>query len=124
MFYTNYSDTILSIMLGWVKGITDWIWNIVRLGNNSSGGVFLRWFSNNWLLLVLFLLISCSLIDYLVWLARWRRYYLWFGKRMPAASQPRRSRQDDLFEAYSPSIPKNKTVKEKKSANDIEWFDT
>lgn len=110
-------------MLGWVRGITDWIWNIIRHGRNSAGGAFLRWFSDNWLLLVLFIVISCSLIDYVVWLARWRRYYIWFGKRMPVSHKSQKGLHKDLFEAYSPTIPNTKAVKEKKSANDIEWFD-
>ncbi len=81
MFYTFYADTLITIMLGWVRGFTDWIWNIINLGDGSAGRSFLGWFSENWLKLVVVLVIAGIVIDWLVWLVRWRPYWLWFGKK-------------------------------------------
>ena len=81
MFYTYYADTLVTLMLGWVRGFTDWIWRLISMGDGSSGRSFLRWFSDNWIMLVIVLIIIGIVIDWIVWLIRWRPYWLWFGKK-------------------------------------------
>lgn len=81
MRYTLPIDTLITIMLGWIRGFTDWIWNIINLGDGSAGHAFLGWFSSNWKETVLFLLLIGLCIDWIVWMIRWRPYWLWFGKK-------------------------------------------
>ena len=66
-------------MLSWMRWITGWFWNIINSG--ESGGGFLRWFSDHWLGLALFLIIAGVIIDWLIWMIRWRPYWLWLRKR-------------------------------------------
>ncbi|MDO4739968.1 MAG: hypothetical protein Q4A66_04805 [Eubacteriales bacterium] len=81
MFNTYYADVLITLMLGWIRGLTDWIWRLISLGDGSAGRSFLGWFSANWFRLVLVLVIVGVVVDWLVWLIRWRPYWLWFGKK-------------------------------------------
>lgn len=81
MFYTYYADTLITLMLGWIRGFTDWIWNLISMGDGSAGRSFLAWFSDHWILLVLVMILAGIVADWLVWLIRWRPYWLWFGKK-------------------------------------------
>lgn len=66
-------------MLSWMRWLTSWFWNIVNSG--STGGGFLVWFSDNWKSLTVFLIVVGLVVDWLVWLFRWRPYWLWLRKR-------------------------------------------
>lgn len=81
MFYTYYTDTLVTLMLGWIRGLTDWIWKLISMGDGSGGRIFLAWFSSNWLKLVLVMIAIGVALDWIVWLIRWRPYWLWFGKK-------------------------------------------
>lgn len=81
LFYTYYADTLITIMLGWIRAFTDWIWNLISLGDGSAGRSFLNWFSESWVMLVVVLVAAGVVIDWLVWMVRWRPYWLWFGRK-------------------------------------------
>lgn len=81
MFYTYYADTLVTLMLGWIRGFTDWIWKLISMSGSSAGSGFLGWFSENWLRLVVVLILVGIAVDWLIWLIRWRPYWLWFGKK-------------------------------------------
>lgn len=81
MFYTYYADTLITIMLGWIRAFTDWIWRLLSADGGSSGRSFLGWFSHNWVKLVVVMIAVGIIVDWLVWLVRWRPYWLWFGKK-------------------------------------------
>ncbi len=66
-------------MLSWMRWLTSWFWNIVNSGGMSGG--FLVWFSDNWKSLTVFLIVVGLVVDWLVWLFRWRPYWLWLRKR-------------------------------------------
>ena len=81
MTYTHYADMFITLTLGWIRGVTNWIWSMIRLGQGSAGRSFLAWFSNHWVKLVIVLMLACVAMDWLIWLVRWRPYWLWFGKK-------------------------------------------
>ena len=66
-------------MLSWMRWLTSWFWNIVNSG--GTGGGFLRWFADNWVSLTVFLIVAGVIVDWLVWMIRWRPYWLWLRKR-------------------------------------------
>ena len=76
----SYGDSIVNAMLGWLKGLADWV---LRLFNLAGNGKFspLAWLSQNWLKLLIILLIIGVVTDLVVWLFRWRPYWVWFGKK-------------------------------------------
>ncbi len=67
-------------MLSWMRWLTSWFWNIVN-SDGVSGGGFLEWFSDNWLSLAVFLIIVGAIVDWLIWMIRWRPHWLWLRKR-------------------------------------------
>lgn len=79
MTITGYSNAIVNLMLSWLKGLANWVLRLFNLAG-SVGGSPLLWLSENWLKLLAFFLILGLALDRLVWLIRWRPYWVWFRK--------------------------------------------
>ena len=78
MTISAYSSAIVDGMLGWLKGIANWV---LRLFNLAGGGASpLMWLSQNWLKLLILLLVIGVAGDVLVWLVRWRPHWVWFRR--------------------------------------------
>lgn len=79
MGQTEYADTFIRNMLNWVR----WLGNQVTAAfqSGSAGGGFFSWFSANWLKILIVLVILGIVIDWLIWMVRWRPYWLWFRKK-------------------------------------------
>ena len=77
MTITSYSNAIVGTMLGWLKGLANWV---LRLFNLAGGASPLFWLANNWLKLLIFFMILGVGMDLLIWLIRWRPYWVWFRK--------------------------------------------
>jgi len=80
MTISGYSSAVVDSMLGWLKGLANWVLRLFNLAGSVSGSPLL-WLSENWLKLLIFLIIVGLGVDLLVWLIRWRPYWLWFGKK-------------------------------------------
>jgi hypothetical protein len=81
---TDYADTFVKAMLSWVRYIAGSIAKMFQSEGaavTSSGGMLLSWFRSNWVGLLLFLLLVGLGVDFLVWIIRWRPYWLWFRKK-------------------------------------------
>ena len=76
----NYSNTIVSGMLGWLRGIANWAINLFTLSGEGSVSV-LNWFSGHWIGLLIALILLGLAIDWLVWIIRWRPYWVWFRRK-------------------------------------------
>ena len=79
MTQTGYSNAIVNVMLGWLKGLATWVLKLFNLA--GSGGNPLRWLSENWLKLLIILLVVGLVMDWLIWMIRWRPYWVWFRKK-------------------------------------------
>lgn len=94
-------------MLSWMRWLTGWFWNIVNADGISGG--FLNWFSDNWLGLAVFLIIVGVVVDWLIWMIRWRPYWLWLRKRqiiyeeVPVRSRKRRPEKAPVKEEAPPA---------------------
>jgi len=78
MTQTGYTNAIVNAMLGWLKGLASWV---LKLFNLSGGFSPLKFLADNWLQLLVFLLVLGVVIDLLVWLIRWRPHWVWFRKK-------------------------------------------
>lgn len=80
MTQSAYANATINNMLGWLKGFATWV---LRLFNLAGRGNFspLAWLSENWLQLLVILLIAGFVTDLVVWLIRWRPYWVWFRKK-------------------------------------------
>ena len=82
-------------MLSWMRWVTGWFWGIVN--SEGTGGGFLRWFSDHWVGLAVFLIIAGVILDWLIWMIRWRPHWLWLRKRqiiyeeVPVRKKPKKS---------------------------------
>lgn len=79
MTISGYSNAIVDSMLGWLKGLANWVLRLFNLAGSVSASPLL-WLSHNWLKLLIFFLVLGVVLDSLVWLIRWRPYWVWFRK--------------------------------------------
>ncbi len=79
MTMSNYSSAVVDVMLGWLKGFANWVLRLFNLAGSVSGSPLL-WLSRNWLKLLVFFLVVGVVVDRLIWLIRWRPYWVWFRK--------------------------------------------
>lgn len=79
MTISGYSNAIVDLMLGWLKGIANWVLRLFNLAGSASGSP-LVWLADNWSKLLIFFLVLGLVLDRLVWLIRWRPYWVWFRK--------------------------------------------
>ena len=79
MTISGYSNAIVDVMLGWLKGLANWVLRLFNLAGSANGSP-LVWLSQNWLKLLIFFLALGIILDRLVWLIRWRPYWVWFRK--------------------------------------------
>ena len=78
MTQTGYTNAIVNAMLGWLKGFAGWV---LKLFNLNTGFSPLKFLADNWLKLLVILLIVGVVVDLLVWLIRWRPHWVWFHKK-------------------------------------------
>ncbi len=78
MTNNGFAADFLQILLGWLQSLFNGVW---ALFSGGSGGSLLRWFSENWLGLLVVLLIFGIVTDVLVYLIRWRPFWWWFRKK-------------------------------------------
>ncbi|HSK68270.1 MAG TPA: hypothetical protein VLA21_03335, partial [Candidatus Limnocylindria bacterium] len=90
------ADRLFALLLGWTKTLFNGLWNL--LGNRDSGAIgFIQRF---WLPLILILMAVGVVMDYVIWLIRWRPYFVWrtwlrnFGK----------SRRERITRSYMESL--------------------
>lgn len=81
----NFANTLFSSLLGWLRGAAAWLWSFI---NNPESGGMIVWIADNWLTLIILLCAVCMLIDFIVYLIRWRPYKVWasFFRRLRGRS--------------------------------------
>ena len=103
-------------MLSWMRWVTGWFWGILNSGGMSGG--FLNWFADNWLRIAILLIIAGVVVDWLVWMIRWRPHWLWFRKRqiiyeeVPVRKKSRPAKKAPAAAAKAPSGEEKTAEKE------------
>ena len=69
---------IIEILLSWVRVVAGWVWGFFQA--DMSGG-FVSWFGRHWMSVAVTLIIIGLVLDWIVWMIRWRPYWLWLRKR-------------------------------------------
>ena len=70
----TFANSLFSVLFGWARGLIQQLWN-AAVSSQFSG--FLTWLGDHWLVVVFGLIVGCTVMDYLIWLIRWRPYLLW-----------------------------------------------
>ena len=120
---SGYSNTFVNLTLGWLKGLANWVLKLFNLA--GSGASPLEWFSDHAVKLLIVLMIVGVAVDVLVWMVRWRPYWVWFGKRRILVNDERiltedfyeSAEDDDLFsrEYVVPSAKRPKSASKHRS---------
>ena len=74
----QFAETLVETMLVWMRWLVNWVWAIFRDGAPSA---LTSWFADHWISVVAVLIVAGLVIDWLVWMIRWRPYWLWFRKK-------------------------------------------
>lgn len=69
----SFANSVLSILLGWVRGVANWVW---RWAASDQGG-FTSWLGRHWLGLTIALCVLGTAADVVVTLLRWRPDVVW-----------------------------------------------
>lgn len=105
MGQAEYAEKLTENVSGWLKDGADWAAGVVQNGSQSMGGGMgaLDWFAKNWIILLVTLIVIGLVVDWLVWMIRWRPYRLWFGgRKRPEERLRRRYEDEDNFEDARP----------------------
>lgn len=111
------STALMNIMMSWLKGLASWVLDLFNLAG-GSGFSPLGWLSEHWVkLLVVFMAVGI-LMDVLVWLMRWRPYWVWFHKKRIVISDDNFFAGEDLVDSglYDPSLFFDPEVEKRKNA--------
>ncbi|MBR4442836.1 MAG: hypothetical protein IKS52_06175 [Clostridia bacterium] len=78
MTNNGFAQKLIEVLLSWIRLVTSWVWNFFQA--DMAGG-FLTWFADNWMSVALALIVIGLVVDWLIWMIRWRPYWLWLRKR-------------------------------------------
>ena len=67
------ADRLFALLLGWTGSLFNGLWNLIT----NEGGAFAGFLRSFWLPMILILLLFGTVVDYVIWLIRWRPYYVW-----------------------------------------------
>lgn len=77
----GFANSALNLLLGWVRGAAQWLWQLIESPNGSA---LINWLSKHWLAAVIVLCVVGVLADFVIYLFRWRPDQVWrsFFRRM------------------------------------------
>ena len=91
MTQNGFAADFLQILLGWLQTLFNGVW---ALFSGGSGGSVLRWFSENWLSLLVVFLVFGIVMDVVIYLIRWRPFWWWFRKKRMVID-------DEIYDDYA-----------------------
>ena len=72
-----FANALFTMLFGWIRSGVQILWNAFTQGHLSR---FFTWLGDHWIIVLVFLCLVCTVMDYLVWLVRWRPYLVWRTK--------------------------------------------
>ena len=73
----TFANSLFTVLFGWARGLIQQVWNAAVSGRFSG---FFTWLGDHWVWVVLGLILGCTVMDYLIWMIRWRPYLVWRTK--------------------------------------------
>ena len=113
----TFANSLFTVLFGWARGLIQQVWNAALSGRFST---FLTWLGDHWLWVVLGLILGCTVMDYLIWLVRWRPYLLWraFFRR---AARFFRMKNKQFEQGYESSVGLQVTPEEESEPAQEAW---
>ena len=69
----TFADSLFSVLMSWVRALVNALWALFTSERTTT----LEFLGKNWLLIVVVLVAAGLLMDWVIWLIRWRPYTLW-----------------------------------------------
>lgn len=95
----GFANAILTIMLGWLRSFLAAAWTML---GSESGGAFMTFLRNNWKLIFLILCVGGFVVDRVIYLLRWRPYYVWQARRQRRRQRWAEPPEEDGYAPYEP----------------------
>ena len=73
----GFVNFLLNILLGWTQSAANWF---VSLFSDTSGHGALSFILQNWKIIAIVLIAAGAVIDFVIWMLRWRPYKVWASK--------------------------------------------
>ena len=70
----TFANSLFSLLFGWARTLIQQLWSSAVSGRYQG---FLVWLGDHWLWVALALCVGGTVIDYMIWLVRWRPYLVW-----------------------------------------------
>ena len=70
----SFANSLFSLLFGWARTLIQQVWTSAAYGQYNG---FFVWLGDHWMWLALVLCIGCTVMDFLIWLVRWRPYLAW-----------------------------------------------
>jgi len=93
----SFSNTIFSILLGWLQTLVSAIWSAFT---DPEGASFFKLIGNNWIRITAILCIVGLLADFAVYLFRWEPYKVWKSFWHRIRKSPAKQAGEDDREIY------------------------
>lgn len=99
----GFTNAILSLLLGWLRSLFNAVWSLL---GSDDGGMLINLLRNNWKVIFLILCVGGFIVDRLIYLIRWRPYYVWEARRRRRHAEAEEPESppyaDDYPNAYAP----------------------
>ena len=104
----SISNTIFSILLGWIKGLVSMIWASFT---GKEGETFLQFIGKNWIIITVIICSVGLVADFVVYLFRWEPYKVWRTFWRKLRGKNRNDAGEEPAEVRDP-IPAGETERE------------
>lgn len=88
----DFAKQLLSLLFSWMRSLAEGVLSAFSSGKMRNT---VSWLGKNWLWLILLLCLACTVMDYFIWLIRWKPYIIWsnklrrlFGRREKPIEEP------------------------------------
>lgn len=103
----TFANSLFELLFGWLRSLVKAIWEAVS-GGSLSG--FFTWLGDHWLWVAIIAVIAGTLLDFIIWLIRWRPYLVWQTKWRRMIRRIRYGKEDDqarqhFYQGYQEAVP-------------------
>ena len=101
------ADSLFNVLMSWVRALVNSIWALFTTDHMT----LLEFLGKNWVMLVVIMLAAGLVIDWLVWLVRWKPYHLWARRvrrflHLPSPEEEEEEERKQRKKAkHQPSMP-------------------
>ena len=70
----SFANSLFSLLFGWARSLIQQVWGSAASGRYSG---FFVWLGDHWVYLAVLLCVVGTVLDFAIWLVRWRPYLVW-----------------------------------------------